>query len=259
MGIIVDGKELAGPDNVTVKNFKTDPSVFHFKNQARPLHAVTEVVVHETVTVSWANTVAVLKARGLGVHFIADPDGTIYQHADLLTEEMWHASQHNGVSVGIEVVNPFEPQIAPKNGPWTGRLEKALWTRGVAPVNHVYVVPTIEQCESVCQLLNWLSSSEANPVTIPQQWQGIETKDGKTTLALGRVAKTNTPNTPGILAHMYFNHGDGAWLILYAWLRLEAGYDAPMAYAEAQKRAQSTMNVDLTDIVSQDIYNCHSH
>jgi hypothetical protein len=247
MGIIVDGKELAGPPNVVVKNFLTDAGVFRFKNQARPAPKVTEVVVHETVTSSWAGTVAVLKQRGLGVHFIVDSDGTIYQHADLLQDEMWHASQHNPMSVGIETVNPFEPSLAPKNGPWKETIV-APWA-----VGGCYLLPTALQAESVCQLVNWLSSAEANPLTIPQLWPGMNDAH---VLALGRVATCKTPPEPGILAHMYWDHGDGAWLVLYAWLRLEAGLDPVDAYAEATRLATGAKStgVDLSIHYKNGVY-----
>jgi hypothetical protein len=249
MGIIVGGQELDTPEGLVVKNFN-DPVVFHFKNQVRPTKTVTEVIVHETVTRSWSSTVDVLKQRGLGVHFIADSDGTVYQHADLLDEEMWHASQHNGMSVGIETVNPYEPDTAPPGGPWMNVLDNVPWSASQHPPRK-YVVPTPEQAESVCQLLNWLTSAAANPLTIPQKWPGLVQSGAKTTLALSRVAACATPPEPGVLAHMYFGHGDGAWLVLYAWLRLEAGLDAATGYAEAQRRAQGVMAADVSDYFAQ--------
>ena len=42
---------------------------------------------------------------------------------------------------------------------------------------------------------------------------------------------------PGIYAHTYFNHADGAWLVLYSWLRLEAGMAPDEAYEEAVRLA----------------------
>ncbi len=262
MGIIINGKNVDGPDGLNVVSFADRPDVFRFKNQIRPAPKVTEIVVHETVTRSWADTVAVLKQRGLGVHFIADHDGVIYQHADLLTDEMWHASQHNPLSVGIETVNPYEPQLAPKDGPWNTVIERAPWAAGGK-----YLVPTTEQSEAVCLLVNWLSSADANPLTIPKQWPGIEeepleqasTGDISATysLAMGRVAATHTPPNPGILAHMYFGHADGAWLVLYIWLRLEAKLDTVQAYQEAIALATGTQKIDLTKYFSADPYLMH--
>lgn len=42
----------------------------------------------------------------------------------------------------------------------------------------------------------------------------------------------------GIWAHTYFGHSDGAWLVLYAWLRIEAHYSAKEAYDQAIELAQ---------------------
>lgn len=256
MGIIVNGNELDAPDGLVVKNFH-DPAVYHFKNQVRGDSPVTEVVVHETVTTSWASTVSVLKERNLGVHFIVDADGTVYQHADLTLDDMWHASQHNKMSVGIETVNPYEPGFAPAGGPWTTVLDNVPWSASTHPV-HKYLVPTPVQAEAVCQLLNWLTStnltSTNSTLSIPQLWPGLYQKDDKTFMALTRVQRCATPPEPGILAHMYWAHGDGAWLVLYAWLRLEAGLDQQPAYEEAQKRAQGAMAADLSDLFADNPY-----
>jgi hypothetical protein len=251
MGIIVDGSELEVPEGLVVRNFN-DPAVFRFKNRVRATREVLEVVVHETVTRSWASTVDVLKQRGLGVHFIADADGTIYQHADLVTDEMWHASQHNGASVGIEVVNPYEPGLAPKGGPWTQVLDNTPWSASQHPAKQ-YLLPTPAQAEATCMLVNWLTST-ASGLTIPQKWPGLSQKDGKTTLALGRVAACATPPDPGVLAHMYFGHGDGAWLVLYSWLRLEAKLAPEDAYEAAKSLAQGGYAADLTTYFDQDPY-----
>ena len=56
---------------------------------------------------------------------------------------------------------------------------------------------------------------------------------------------------PGIYAHTYFHHADGAWLALYAWLRLEAGMRECIAYEEAIRRATGVRrHVDLADLMS---------
>ena len=39
-----------------------------------------------------------------GAHLLVDTDGTVYQTADLVTEQTWHATNVNPVTVGIEVV-----------------------------------------------------------------------------------------------------------------------------------------------------------
>ncbi len=226
-GIIVNGTPLEGPEGVSVKNF-TDPSVYRFVNQKRT-SAVTEVVVHETVTRSWQGTVHVLMpsspsnpgGRGLGVHFIADHDGTIYQHGDLATDMLWHASQHNGPSVGIETVNPYEPSLAPPNGPWKDVIENAPWAAGGK-----YLVPTPEQSEAIFRLILWMLTPDST-LSIPLTFRGLE----GSILSMGPFAPAKDL-APGIYAHHYFGHADGAWLNLYLFLRTQ-GLEPDVARAKA--------------------------
>lgn len=229
-GIIVHGEELTGPDGLTIQNFRT--GLVSLRNQGRR-GGVSQVIVHETVTSSAKATVAVLQQRGLGVHMIVGPDGIVYQHADLLDDECWHASEHNGPSVGIETVNPYDPKYCPANSPWVNRLQ-APWAGGQ------YVVPTPEQSESVALLVGWLSGPDSG-LTIPKIWAGMEDK----IMSMARFPVSD--RGPGIYAHHYFaDHIDGMWLVLYAWLRLEAQLDPATAYAEALRRGGVT-HVDLSD------------
>lgn len=223
MGFIIHGQNVEAPPGLIVHNFVEQPDeVYRFKNQPRPSPKVTELLIHETVTTSRQATVNVLKERGLGVHFIVDYDGHVYQHADLLDDEMWHGSQFNSLSIGIETVNPYEPQY---NKPtiWTNVID-APWAAGGK-----YVVPTPAEAEAVSQLTNWLTSAAANPITIPQLWPGLQ---GTHTMSMGVIAADKVQN-PGIHAHKYFQHADGAWLVLYSWLRLEPGLSPDEAYAKA--------------------------
>ena len=66
---------------------------------------------------------------------------------------------------------------------------------------------------------------------------------------LGPFAEASKAS-PGIYAHHYFGHADGAWLVLYAWLRLEAGLDPAAAYEEAANRATGAKgSVDVSDLL----------
>lgn len=237
-GIIIRGVEHEVPSGMLVQNFRMG-GVVSLRNCARRAHQVTEVILHETVTQSASATVAVLQQRGLGVHFIIGYDGTIYQHADLLDDETWHASEHNPMSVGIEVVNPFEEKYLPKvNPPWENAID-VPWTN-----NNPYVVPTPDQSESVCQLLNWLTTSSG--LSIPRTWVGME----GTALRMGRLPTSELG--PGIYAHRYFSdHPDGSWLVLYAWLRLEAQLDPVTAYGEAFWRATGVASVELSEYLAR--------
>jgi len=241
--MIVGGQGVAPPDGVAVKNF-LDPSVYRFVNQQRSC-PVTEFIIHETVTRSWSSTVQVLKpksdsnpgGRGLGVQLIADADGVVYQHGDLAKDLHWHGSQHNGPSIGIETVNPYEPRFAPAGGPWTDVIEDAPWAAG-----HKYVVPTPAQSEAVCRTILWAASPNSG-LAIPRTWIGLH----GSLFLMGPFAAAGSV-APGIYAHHYFGHGDGSWLVLYAWLRIEAKLSEEDARAEAIRLATgaSSIGVDVS-------------
>lgn len=234
-GFIVRGQEIEVP-GLDIHNFRMS-GVASLRNQTRTAKEVTEVVIHETVTQSWQATVAVLQERGLGVHLIVSYDGTVYQHADLAEDETWHASEHNPMSVGIETVNPFEKQYLPKlNPPWENSIQ-VPWVG-----DNPYIVATPEQSESVCQVIDWLSSP-ASTLSIPKNWIGLQ---GGQSMFMNRMKVSE--QGPGIYAHRYFaDHQDGPWLVLYTWLRLVAQLDPATAYAEALRRAVGVESVDLSD------------
>lgn len=250
--IIVHGVEYdASPlkvENWTAGGGERD---YRFKNQKRNV-PITEIIVHETVTCSELSTVQVLEpagpknpgGRNLGIHFIVEPNGTITQHGDLADDFLWHATMHNPVSIGIETVNPYEPRLAPKNGPWT-QIMNAPWAAGGK-----YVVPTIEEAEAVAGILAWCTRTDCPPqLKIPLNFIGL--KNGK--MALGRVEGA-TNLVPGIYSHMYFEHADGAWLVLYAWLRLVVGLSPTDAFTEAVVRATgaSSAGADVSDLIPND-------
>jgi hypothetical protein len=59
---------------------------------------------------------------------------------------MWHASQHNATSVGIEAVNPYDPKLMPPAGPWS-KIIDAPWAAGGK-----YVVPTPAQVSQMWRI-----------------------------------------------------------------------------------------------------------
>jgi hypothetical protein len=68
-------------------------------------------------------------------------------------------------------------------------------------------------------------------------------------MQLGPVPAASKP-VPGVLAHHYFGHADGAWLVLYAWMRLEAGLAPDVAFNEAVRRAEGARRaVDVRDLL----------
>ena len=239
--LIVAGRALALPAGLEVTNF-LDADVPAFAGRDRSAQPVTEIVVHESVTRSAASTVAVLQRRKLGVHLIVAPDGRVTQHGDLAHQRLAHAGGHNGPSVGLEVVNPYYPYLLRDGLPWRRTID-APWAH-----KDVYVLPTPAQAEAVACLIGWLASPAAQGLDIPRRWFGVEA--GR--VRMGRVDGAEQ-RRPGIYAHHAFAHADGAWPVLYAWLRLEAGLPACKAYEEAAARATGARKtIDVSDLVPSD-------
>lgn len=235
---IVGGKEIEPPPGLQVLNFN-DPSVHRFRGRDRTGKPVTELIIHETVTRSAADTVVVLKKRRLGVHLILDWHGRFTQHGDLANDRLAHASQHNGPSIGIEVVTPYYPKYLKPGMACSAAID--------APRAHKkkYVLPTPAQAEAVVRFVEWVTSP-ASGLAIPRTWIGF----AGTALAMGPVEGA-TKLAPGLYAHHYFGHADGAWLVLYAWLRLEAGLAPEAAFDEAVRRATGVRKrVDLSDLIT---------
>lgn len=219
--IIANGKSISVFEGMRVKNF-LNADIVRFKNQSRKPGNVKEYIQHETVTASWKTTQAVLIKRKLGVQFIIDPDGIIYQHGDIETDLQYHASSHNGVCVGCELVNPYYPKYIPKSGsPWKTIID-APWAH-----EGKYVVPTIESLEANYLLTEWLLSAYSG-LQIPRKWNMI--KGNK--MILGRIAGADKPSS-GILSHLNFGHADGGFPILYTWLRSERGLSSEHAMQES--------------------------
>ena len=238
--IAINGQLLDSPADLDVTNF-IDPAVPCFRARRRGMIPVTELIVHETVTTSVATTIKVLQRRKLGVHFIIGPDGRVTQHNDLLLDRLAHAPPHNKRSVGIEVVQPYYPEHLRGDHPWKQVID-ARWAH-----KKQYVIPTTQQAEATARLTAWLTSNEAVGLKIPRRW--ISLRKGQ--LAMGRVWNARLPK-PGIYPHMAFGHADGAWLILYSWLRLEAGLNPEDAYTEAIRRATGKVRrVDLRCLINK--------
>jgi N-acetylmuramoyl-L-alanine amidase len=237
--IIIHDQELPAPEGLQVLNFKSGGQ-FRFINQRR-IGEVNELVLHETVTSSARATLDVLQQRNLGVHFILGVDGTVHQHGDLRDDFLWHAAEHNPKSVGIEVVNPYYPELMPRGGSWSRTIEAPWAHKGT------YVVPPILQAEALATLVGWLLSDAAVGISIPKKWAGISNQ---------RMAMGPTPSGgPGVYAHHYFGHTDGSWLALYCWLRLEPGLDPETAHeAACQLATKARGSVDLSEFYAINPY-----
>ena len=235
---IVGGKPIDPSPGLDVLNFNA-AGVHRFRCRDRAGKPVTELVIHETVTRSAEETVTVLKKRRLSVHLILDEDGRFTQHGDLANDNLAHASQHNVASVGIEVVNPYYPSYLKPGMPWSTVID-APWAH-----KKKYVLPTPSQAEAVARFVEWVTSP-ASGLAIPRTWIGL----AGTKLAMAEV-ESAAKLKPGVYAHHYFGHADGSLLVLYAWLRLEAGLAPEAAFTEAVRRGTGVRwNVDLADLIT---------
>ena len=235
---IVAGKPIDPSPGMDVLNFNA-AGVHRFRCRDRAGKPVTELVIHETVTRSAEETVSVLKKRRLSVHLILDEHGRFTQHGDLANDNLAHASQHNVASVGIEVVNPYYPSYLKPGMAWSTVID-APWAH-----KKKYVLPTPAQAEAVARFIEWVTSP-ASGLAIPRTWIGR----AGTKLAMAEV-ESAAKLKPGVYAHHYFGHADGSLLVLYAWLRLEAGLAREAAFAEAVRRGTGVRwNVDLADLIT---------
>ncbi|MEE9554144.1 MAG: N-acetylmuramoyl-L-alanine amidase [candidate division Zixibacteria bacterium] len=219
-GFIIGGRFITPPPGLDVTNYN-HPQVYRFRGRNRSV-TVNEIIIHESVTRSVADTVNILRNRNLGVHLMIGPDGRITQLGDLLNVSLGHAYPHNTRSVGVEVVNPYYPKYCRARLPW-GKIITAGWAH-----EGRYVLPTIDQAEAVACLIGWITSPAARGLSVPGNWIGVTGNR----ISMSRVTDTDRAR-PGIYAHTYFHHADGAWLILYSWLRLERRLTREQAYREA--------------------------
>lgn len=195
---------------------------------------VIMAMIHESVTTSTAATEATLRRRKvngvadqLGVHLALDPAGPVHQHNDLGTDRLIHAAGHNGQSVGIEIVTPYYPRHLRAGMPWTRVIEGARWAH-----EGRYVVPTRAQLEALVDVLRCLFDATAQGlIGIIEDWPGQRGDF----LAMSRIAGLR--EAPGIQAHCYSDHADGAFPVLYAYLRIQRSLSAADAYSTAIRLA----------------------
>ena len=203
-----------------------------------------QILVHESVTTSLDATIRELDrvhqdGARYGVHYSIDPAGVIRQHAPL-DRQVIHCPGHQP-AIAVEMISPYCP---PARAPWTQEID-APWCWAPAGKPRRYVVPLLVQVEALAQLIGQLVHGElANP-HIPPRWIGLEAGGW---MRLG--ADPDAAPTPGIWAHHYQGgHADGAWPVLYAWLRIEAGLPRDQAYAEAIRRATKRTQADVLDLM----------
>lgn len=126
-GLIINGKRVPVP-GVNVITWEDDPRVPRVpraKRSTRPASSVTAIVLHtsrgkvgKVVPGSRQSDKALRLARyqargshAASWHLTVAHDGTVYQQADLATDETWHATQANPWTVGIELAQDESPDL----------------------------------------------------------------------------------------------------------------------------------------------------
>jgi hypothetical protein len=110
--IIVAGEKIPTPlplvsfDHPEGISFYELPNCWEFRDKSSA-EKIDLFVLHWDGARSAHDCFHILIDRGLSVQFLLDGDGTLYQTLDLVEGRAWHARQHNGRSIGVEIQNPW--------------------------------------------------------------------------------------------------------------------------------------------------------
>jgi len=222
--LVIDGKSVKLPESmlrlgITASNY-IDDGEKHFE-QHRKRKRITHFVIHESVTMSAAQTNRVLDAKrrksakkgkaggkgwDYGIHLNLAPDGHISCHADIVQHRLVQASQLNGSSAGIEVVNPYNPKFG--RGPFTEVIPGPWWCWRPKNGKKVYTPPTPAQMRAMFPLCRFLCDTIPSlPFEFPTE--GLNARKGR----IDGWREGKKPG-PGIVAHRDFDsHADGRYLL----------------------------------------------
>jgi hypothetical protein len=241
--LVIGKTEHTPPSDITLTNW-ADPDVLHFTSPSpstcRPWSDIDEFVIHETA--GTRNPQRSLQAEGKSVHFVAQSDGTVTHHNDVV-DRLNHADGHDRRSIGMETVNLPEP--VPDGTP----PDRVI---SIPPGPKPYAIPTLAQCEAVTVVIQYF----LNAGVIPNVWHAV---DG-TNFRLGKSLPTNRQD-PGIYAHSLFSperKAGGRYPNMYAWLRIVKDFLPDQAYEIGkvlmeEGRFVSTRFADGRDLLVADI------
>jgi hypothetical protein len=194
----------------------------------------TALLIHESVTRSADFSFKVLTKRNLSVQTVISETGDFIQHADLFARAQHAGAARNPIAIGCEVTNPYYEHLLKPGLVWADVIDAPWAHKGR------YVLPTPAQAETCSRWIDF-ATAPGSPVGVPREWPGLSGGF----MSMGRV---KAPLRRGIVAHCYFAHADGAWLVLYAWLRIVCALGPAAAYAEAKRRATGVRMVDLREM-----------
>jgi hypothetical protein len=223
--LIVNGTRVMLPDELIAKGGRAtnylDDGEPHLDAWPRK-SPLSLFVLHETVgdTAGGCESSLLHSKSDLGVHMILDHNGLISNHGDLASEIMRHAGTANGRSIGIEVVNPynpvfdaapFEPTIPARWWTWVPAakdVERQLKRKGWRKVPKVYCLPSEAQIIVLKILVPWL----CGVLGIPYEFPTIG--NGPKKYGLNGVMSVDPKKVaPGVYPHSAWAHADGRYLL----------------------------------------------
>lgn len=213
-------------------------------NYPRTPYAITQIVIHESITNSTSETLAALRNKKdklgqpnpLSVHYIIDKSGTQTQYVDLNRAAVHgdgEGTNHNQQSIGIEIVSPYYATKIGSND--KSQIIDANWAhRGK------YVVPSIIQLEAAWQLIKKLSTGVPSGVSAENYklkliFPATIYEGTRVAFHWGRWSGHN--NAIGIMAHARWGHSDGLFIEHYCLCR-SLNIEMSIAYQKTIKNAQ---------------------
>lgn len=206
---VIAGNFVPAPDGLIVKNYLQNPEEPHFKHRPRK-RKLRHFVLHETAGRTARGCKNTLIRKGYGVHLILARDGVLTCHGDLALDRMVHANQLNNTSIGIEVVNPYAPNLARGMG---AHFMPAEWWTWCIDGDRRYVLPTQAQLDALAIAVPWLCGRLNIPYTFPTadlNRKKRKVRGWRHPLKGGWRAKPKS----GVVAHRDFaKHADGRYLL----------------------------------------------
>ena len=203
--IVINGQEYSYPGMRSYKRFKS-------RQRKQPPQ---QLVIHNTAgggidvegTWNFLHNKALEGAGGLGVHFLIDGNGNVYQHADPVLEIVSHGPPVNNDSIGIETLTPFYARnLKEKHNKagYTAADPSPLWW--ATPGDGGWAVPPESMVKACNRLLSFLVAKISS---LPNVVPGANLKKGGPKRLEGTIP-------PGLLAHRDYrgDRQDGRYFIL---------------------------------------------
>ena len=200
----------------------------------------TDTGVGKTIiTAAMLNALGQLKLKAVGMKPVAA--GTLLRDGVQWNEDVAMLAEQSTLTLDPKLTTSY-------------LLNEPCAPHVAAQLQDVTISPTVlttayqqvaAQAEAVATLVRWTTSAPAPGIAVPRAWPGL--RDGR--FALGLVDAAAKAPLPGVLAHQYFGHADGPMLVLYAWLRVEAGLAPDIAFEEAVKRSTGVRRADVRDLL----------